>query len=67
MHQCHYSVSAFSALQTKLPHVPITLLPSTVTLSRIEDVNLTVLGTLTLPVTLAPNVEAFIDSFRVIK
>ncbi len=49
------SKSAFSALKIKLPNIPFTLQSPKVTLSSVQGLNLTVLGTLTLPVTLPPN------------
>ena len=61
------SERAFSALQSKLPHVPLSLVPSALTLSGVQGLTLTVLGTVTLPVTLAPNVETFSITFYVIK
>ncbi len=61
------SESAFSALQIKLPHVPLTLQSYPVTLSSVQGVTLTVLGTATLSVSFAPKAESFQVNFYVIK
>ncbi len=61
------SESTFSALKIKLPNISLTLQSSKVTLSSVQGLNLTVLGTLTLPVTFAPNLESFNVQFYVIK
>ncbi len=61
------SESAFSALKIKLLNIPLTLQSSKVNLSSVQGLNLTVLGTLTLPFTLAPNSESFNVKFYVIK
>ncbi len=61
------SESAFSALKIKLHNILLTLQSSKVTLSSVQGLNLTVLGTLTLPVTLAPNLESLNVQIYVIK
>ncbi len=53
------SESAFSALKIQLPNIPLILQSSKVNFSSVQGLSLTVLGTLTLPVTLAPNLESF--------
>ncbi len=42
-----------------MSNIPLTLQSSKVTLSSVQGLNLTVLGTLTLPYTFAPNLESF--------
>ncbi len=61
------SESAYSALQIKLPHVPLTLQSSPVTLSSVQNINLTVLVTVTLSVSFALKAESFLVNFYVIK
>ncbi len=61
------SESVFSALKSKLSHIPLTLQPSKVNLSSVQGLNLDVVGTVTLPVTLAPSSEAFNVEFFVLK
>ncbi len=61
------SESAFSALKIKCPNIPLALQSSKVTLPSAQGLNLTALGTLTLLVTLAPNLVAFNVQFYVIK
>ncbi len=61
------SRSAYSALKIKLPNIPLTLQSSKLTLSSVQGLNLTVVGTVTLPVTFAPNLESFHVQFYVNK
>ena len=57
--------SAFTALKTKLPHVQLTVKPSPFPLSSVQGSKLAVLGTVSLPVFLAPDVEPFTIDFFV--
>ncbi len=54
-------------MKIKLPNIPLTLQSSKVTLLSVQDLNLTVLCTLTLSVTFAPNLQSFNVQFYVIK
>ncbi len=66
-HRLRLSESAFSALQIKLPHVPLTLQSSPVALSSVQGVNLNILGSATLSVSFAPKAESFLVNFYVSK
>ena len=59
------SESAYSILKLKLPNLPLNLQPSHVTLSSIQGSTLQVTGTVTLPISLAPDSEVFNIQFYV--
>ncbi len=61
------SESAYLALREQLPNANLALQSTKVLLSSVQGFNLNILGTVTLPVTLAPSSEVFNVEFYVIK
>ena len=59
------SERAYSILKLKVPHLPLALQQSHATLSSIQGSTLQVLGTVSLPVSLAPDSEVFNIPFHV--